>query len=59
MKGLKYSMKIDSDKVHVWKTMLEPGKYEQWVKAFSTDSRFEGKWEQGATVRFIDPSLGG
>ena len=59
MKELKYSMKIDADRVHVWKTMLEPGKYERWVKAFSADSRFEGKWEQGATVRFVDPSLGG
>jgi hypothetical protein len=56
---LEYSIKINANKAHVWKTMLEPGKNEQWVKAFSEGSRFEGKWEQGATVRFVDPAMGG
>lgn len=59
MEILKYSIKINARKHHVWKTMLEPGKYEQWVKAFSDNSGFEGKWEQGETVRFVDPGLGG
>ena len=59
MQELTYAITINADKVHVWNTMLESGKYEQWVKAFSENSQFEGKWEQGATVRFIDPSMGG
>ena len=59
MKKLEYSIEIRANKAHVWKTMLEPEKYEQWVKAFSEGSRFEGRWEQGATVRFVDPNMGG
>ena len=59
MKKLGYSIEIDAARSHVWKTMFEPGKYEQWVKAFSENSRFEGQWEAGATVRFVDPQLGG
>jgi hypothetical protein len=56
---LEYSITIDARKIHVWETMFRAGKYEQWVKAFSENSRFEGRWEQGATVRFIDPNMGG
>ena len=59
MTNLEYSIVIKANKAHVWRTMLEPGKYEYWVKAFSEGSRFEGKWEQGATVRFVDPNMGG
>ena len=59
MTNLEYSIEVKANKAHVWNTMLEPGKYEYWVKAFSEGSRFEGKWEQGATVRFVDPNMGG
>ena len=54
-----YTIDINADKSHVWNTMLEPGKYEAWVKAFSANSQFIGEWKQGATVRFVDPALGG
>ena len=54
-----YSIDIKAVKSHVWNTMLEPGKYEAWVKAFSANSQFIGEWKQGATVRFVDPALGG
>lgn len=59
MQKLEYSITINAEPSRVWNTMLEPGKYEQWVKAFSDGSTFEGKWEQGAAVRFVDPSMGG
>jgi hypothetical protein len=59
MKKLSYSIKIDADRSHVWNTMFEPGKYEQWVKAFSENSRFEGQCEGGAIVKFVDPNMGG
>ena len=56
---LEYSIKIHGKKDHVWETMLKPGKYEQWAKAFSENSQVKGKWEQGETVTFFDPSCGG
>lgn len=59
MEELKYSIQINAPKSLVWNSMLETDKYEQWVKAFSENSTFEGTWEEGAIVRFIDPGLGG
>jgi uncharacterized protein YndB with AHSA1/START domain len=59
MKKLSYSISIDAHRTHIWNTILAPGKYEQWVKAFSDNSSFAGKWGQGETVRFVDPNLGG
>ena len=59
MKQLDYSIRIEASNSHVWETMLEREKYEQWVKAFSENSTFEGTWEQGGTIHFVDPNLGG
>lgn len=56
---LNYSIEIEADKEHVWKTMLSPGTYEQWVKAFSANSKFIGEWKQGETILFFDSNLGG
>ena len=38
---------------------LNLGKFKQWVNAFSENSQFEGQWETGATVKFVDPNKGG
>ncbi|MDJ0782679.1 MAG: SRPBCC domain-containing protein [Desulfosarcinaceae bacterium] len=59
LQTLRYSIRIDAARSHVWDTMLAPDTYAQWVSAFSPDSRLEGTWEQGATVRFVDPNMGG
>jgi hypothetical protein len=50
---------IDSKHNGLQYILLAPGKYEQWVKAFSEHSQFEGRWEAGATVKFVDPNMGG
>ena len=59
MEDRTYTIEINADRAHVWQIMLEPGKYERWASAFSENSTFEGQWEKGATVRFVDPNLGG
>ena len=56
---LNYSIEINAKKEHVWKTMLAPETYQQWVKAFSANSKFIGEWKQGETILFFDPDLGG
>ena len=56
---LNYSIDINAKKDHVWKTMLAPETYQQWVKVFSANSKFVGEWKQGETILFFDPDLGG
>nr|WP_279615060.1 SRPBCC domain-containing protein [Desulfonatronum thiosulfatophilum] len=59
IKTLTYSIRINAPKEAVWKHMLDPSDYRQWTQAFSPNSQFIGKWEQGETILFIDPDLGG
>jgi hypothetical protein len=56
---LNYSIAINAKKKHIWETMLALETYQDWVKAFSADSKFIGKWKQGETILFFDPNLGG
>lgn len=59
MKTLTYDVLIEASPAVVWQTMLDDQTYRQWVKAFSADSYYDGVWEQGAEIRFLDPNLGG
>ena len=56
---LNYSIEIKAKKEHVWKTMIAPEIYQEWVKAFSANSKFIGEWKLGETILFFDPNLGG
>lgn len=56
---LNYSIEINAKKEQVWKTMLASDTYKEWVKAFSSDSKFIGECKQGETILFFDPKLGG
>jgi uncharacterized protein YndB with AHSA1/START domain len=53
MKKLEYSIEIDAPATKVWKTMLDPESYKQWVQESWPGSFYEGTWEQGKTIRFI------
>ena len=59
MQKLLYDININAPKKRVWETMLDDKKYKIWVKAFSENSEFIGKWEEGAEVKFFDPNMGG
>ncbi len=59
IKTLHYSVTINASKEKVWNTMIDSKKYNQWAKAFSADSQFDGQWKQGAHINFIDPAMGG
>lgn len=54
-----FDILIQAPRQQVWSTMLEAPTYEQWTSAFCEGSRFEGSWEQGARIRFLDPSGNG
>jgi uncharacterized protein YndB with AHSA1/START domain len=59
MKTLQYSITIRASQEKVWNIMLDAEQYKEWAKAFSPDSQFEGEWQQGTYMTFIDPTMGG
>ncbi len=59
MQTLVYEIEIIAPADTVWSILTGPETYKQWVKAFSPNSYMDGEWEQGSTVRFLDPDMGG
>lgn len=54
-----FDILIQAPRRQVWTTMLEAPTYEQWTRAFCEGSRYEGSWDQGARIRFLDPAGNG
>ncbi len=59
MKKSVYDITIKAPTRVVWKTLILPELYEDWAKAFSENSRFDGSWVQGAEIKFTDSERGG
>ncbi|HEY8109095.1 MAG TPA: SRPBCC domain-containing protein [Patescibacteria group bacterium] len=63
MKKLHFTITIAAPRETVWKTMLDDATYRQWTAPFSpdpsTDSSYEGSWEQGSDIRFVAPNKQG
>lgn len=59
MKSLFFNMKINAPKQKVWDIMFEPELYRAWRVAFSPNSHYEGKLEQGERIKIFDPDVGG
>jgi uncharacterized protein YndB with AHSA1/START domain len=58
-KSLDYSIDINASRESVWEKMIASDTYKIWTKAFSENSQYEGQWEEGTEMKFIDPSRGG
>lgn len=59
MKTLIYEIEIKAPRARVWNTLIDKDKYKSWSKAFSSNSDYKGKWEEGAEIEFIDVGRGG
>lgn len=59
MQKLHFSIVIDASREQVYSKMLDKPTYQQWTEEFAHGSTYEGSWERGAKIRFIDPSGGG
>lgn len=59
MKKLEFKIDIAAPQETVWKTMLEPVTYKQWVDVSWPGSDYDGKWEQGETINFGGAGGGG
>lgn len=54
MEKLHYSISINAPREHVWNTMLQDETYRQWTRAFSEESHYQGSWEEGSKILFLD-----
>lgn len=59
MTTLSFSITINAPKEKVWHMMLDRPTYEIWTAAFSEGSTYQGSWEKGAKINFVDPEGSG
>lgn len=52
---LAYQVAIAAPRALVWELMLGPESYRRWTAPFCAGTYYEGSWEQGARIRFLDP----
>ncbi len=50
---LRFDILINASTQVVYEKMLGEKTYKQWTTVFNPDSQVEGKWDKGATVRFV------
>ena len=55
MKDLHFGIDIAAPVARVWDCMLDPIAYRDWTRAFCEGSYYEGSWEAGRRLRFLDP----
>lgn len=53
-KTLHFETTIAAPPATVERVMLEPPTYRRWTAAFSPGSTFEGGWDEGDRIRFLD-----
>jgi uncharacterized protein YndB with AHSA1/START domain len=54
MQTLRYSVRINAPAHTVWTTMLDEASYREWTRAFTEGSYYEGSWDLGSEIRFLD-----
>lgn len=59
IKKLHFEQYIEAPEARVWEVMLGEETYPKWTSEFSPSSRFEGSWEQGEKIQFLDDSGSG
>ena len=50
---------VDAPPGRVWDVLLDDATYRQWTAEFMAGSYAETDWQEGSTVRFLDPSGSG
>jgi uncharacterized protein YndB with AHSA1/START domain len=50
---------IHADPMKVYRTMLDKKGFADWTSEFNATSRYEGTWEKGARIRFLEQDVDG
>lgn len=56
MKTLEFKITLSAPVSLVWETMLNPTTYRQWTSAFMDGSYYDGNWEEGTKMYFLNPT---
>lgn len=59
METLHFSIKINAPKKRVWDTMLADETFRLWAGEISEGAYYQGDWEQGSKITFINASGNG
>lgn len=49
-----YATRINASRKRVWEAMLNRDSYRIWTTPFSEGSDYEGSWEKGSRILFLD-----
>lgn len=56
LRPMRYTITIEALVERVFQAFHDPGGYRRWTSAFCEGSYYEGRWEEGARLRFLSPS---
>ena len=59
VKKLQFEQFIEAPVERAWAVMFEDETYREWTKEFSPNSHYEGSWEEGEKIKFLDGSGSG
>lgn len=59
MKLLEFTKQINATPEKVWEVLFTQDGYRKWSSAMNEGTYFEGNWEQGSIMRFLDPKNNG
>ena len=59
MKFLEFEIQINATPEKVWETLFTQDSYKQWASAMNKGTYFEGNWEVGSIMKFLDPQNNG
>ena len=59
MKFLEFEIQINATSEKVWETLFTQDSYKKWASAMNEGTYFEGNWEVGSIMKFLDPQNNG
>lgn len=59
MKLLEYTIQINATPEKVWDVLFTQDNYKKWASAMNEGTYFEGTWEEGTIMKFLDPKNNG
>ena len=59
MKFLEFEIQINATPEKVWETLFSQDSYRKWASAMNEGTYFEGNWEVGSVMKFLDPQNNG
>ena len=59
MKLLVFGIEINASPDHIWEVLFTQDSQRIWDSAVNEGTYFEGNWEEGSTMKFLDPENNG